>query len=207
MFRPGRRAAQAHRDVPHHDLLPWRGRRAVAQCRPLAGPGDRAAGPGLLARAAQRTARRCWHDRLQDEVVGRQPEGQPAARAPRRRHRQPIGAGIMSQANLIALIAVIVSPAAALAGVWLTARLSRQARIEEQQGRAWQDALADISPFAALVVDAQPDLVLFNQLREYSSPRKAYRAPAKHQGGPERPHAPTARPVHLSVLCSRTASL
>jgi hypothetical protein len=79
----------------------------------------------------------------------------------------------MSQANLIALVAVIISPAAALAGVWLTARLSRQARSEEQQDRARQDALAGLSSFAALVVDANPDLVLRNQLREYSSPQEA----------------------------------
>jgi hypothetical protein len=79
----------------------------------------------------------------------------------------------MSQANLIALIAVIISPAAALAGVWLSARLTRQARIEEQQDRARQDALAGLSPFAALVVDANPDLVLHGQLREYSSPQEA----------------------------------
>jgi hypothetical protein len=79
----------------------------------------------------------------------------------------------MSQGNLIAFLAVIISPAAALAGVWLSARLSRQARIEEQQDRARQDALAGLSPFAALVVDANPDLVLHGQLREYSSPQEA----------------------------------
>lgn len=41
----------------------------------------------------------------------------------------------MSQANLIALIAVIVSPAAALAGVWLTARQpAGQRRVSSRMG-------------------------------------------------------------------------
>jgi hypothetical protein len=79
----------------------------------------------------------------------------------------------MSPANLIALVSVITSPLAALAGVWLAARLSSKSRDEERQDRARKDAFAGLSPFAALVVDANPDLLLRNKLREYSSPEEA----------------------------------
>jgi hypothetical protein len=79
----------------------------------------------------------------------------------------------VSPPNLIALIAVVVSPASALAGVWLSARLSRRARLDEQQDHARQEALAGLGAFAALAVDANPQLVLAGQLREYASPAEA----------------------------------
>jgi hypothetical protein len=79
----------------------------------------------------------------------------------------------VTSSTLIALIAAVISPAAALSGVWLTARLTRQARLDEQQDRARREALAGLSPFAALAVDANPDLVLNGELREYPSPAEA----------------------------------
>lgn len=79
----------------------------------------------------------------------------------------------MSSSTLIALIAAVISPASALLGVWLAARLTRQARLDEQQDRARQEALAGLSPFAALTVDCNPELVMGGRLREYSSPAEA----------------------------------
>jgi hypothetical protein len=79
----------------------------------------------------------------------------------------------VTSSTLIALIAAVISPASALLGVWLAARLTRQARLDDQQDRARQEALAGLSPFAALAVDSNPDLVMGGQLREYTSPAEA----------------------------------
>jgi hypothetical protein len=75
--------------------------------------------------------------------------------------------------TLIALTSVVISPASALSGIWLASRLTRQARLDDQGDRARQEALASLGPFAALVVDANPELVLKGELREYDSPAQA----------------------------------
>jgi hypothetical protein len=75
--------------------------------------------------------------------------------------------------TLIALISAVISPASALSGIWLASRLTRQTRRDDQEDRARQEALASLGPFAALVVDANPALVLSGALREYDSPAEA----------------------------------
>ncbi|MER5305768.1 hypothetical protein ABT039_40745 [Streptomyces lasiicapitis] len=79
----------------------------------------------------------------------------------------------MSASEVIALVAVVLSPVSALAGVWLSARLSERGRHEAQQEHVRQEAMTGLGTFAALAVDANPTLVATGQLKEYGSPRDA----------------------------------
>ena len=81
----------------------------------------------------------------------------------------------MTASEWIALVAVIVSPAAALAGAYLNSYLAARNRREESAERARDAALEDLGKMDALLVDASPKLVLANELREYRSPEEAVR--------------------------------
>jgi hypothetical protein len=75
--------------------------------------------------------------------------------------------------DVVAVVALVVSPAAALAGVWLTARLTEKSRRAAQADAGRTEALAALARFMSVVVDAEPTLVYTGDLREYPSPTEA----------------------------------
>ena len=79
----------------------------------------------------------------------------------------------MDGAQILALTAVVVSPAAALVGVWLSSSLSARQRQREREDAARSEALASLAHFMALLVDAAPVLVVAGDLREYATPEEA----------------------------------
>ena len=76
-------------------------------------------------------------------------------------------------ANYIALVAVFVSPLAALGGAWLNSYLSRRAKADEQAEIFRKENAQAIAPMFGVLVDALPSLIIGSQLREYDSPRAA----------------------------------
>jgi hypothetical protein len=66
-----------------------------------------------------------------------------------------------------------VSPLAALAGAWVSGRLAQKARAEEQVAKWRGEAAAALGPMVALLLDAEPSLVLNAQLHEYRDPQAA----------------------------------
>jgi hypothetical protein len=81
--------------------------------------------------------------------------------------------GIVEASDWIALAAVLVAPAAALAGAALNAYLGRRAREVERAEQAREDALAALGHMKAVLADLSPTLILNNELREYADPKAA----------------------------------
>ena len=79
----------------------------------------------------------------------------------------------MQPSEWIALVAVVVGPAAALAGVWVQTRLAERTQDRVREATAQADALTAVARMQALILDAQPTLILNNELGEYSSPEDA----------------------------------
>jgi hypothetical protein len=73
----------------------------------------------------------------------------------------------------IALVAVIVSPAAALAGAWLNSSLAARGRRQEAADRAREQAIEGVAQMKSLLLDAVPRLIVGNELREYESLEEA----------------------------------
>jgi hypothetical protein len=80
----------------------------------------------------------------------------------------------MKASEWIALVAVVVSPAAALAGAYVNSYLAARNRHAESAESARTAALEG-SPGCTLLLDAVPSLVIANDLREYASPDAAVR--------------------------------
>ncbi|MBV8863062.1 MAG: hypothetical protein JO082_15240 [Mycobacterium sp.] len=79
----------------------------------------------------------------------------------------------MDGSQVVALASVIVSPAGALAGVWLTSSLTARQRRRDQQDKYRDNALHGLARFMSLAIDANPSMVLSGDLREYTSPEDA----------------------------------
>jgi hypothetical protein len=79
----------------------------------------------------------------------------------------------MDATQIITVVSLIVSPASALAAVWLTSNLATGQRRREQEDRARADALSALGHLAAVYADAMPSLVYNGDLREYTSPEDA----------------------------------
>lgn len=79
----------------------------------------------------------------------------------------------MDGSTAIALLSVIVSPLAALTAVWLTARLAANVRRSEAAAQERREALDAIAGLMSIVIDADPNLVVSGDLREYNSPEQA----------------------------------
>lgn len=75
--------------------------------------------------------------------------------------------------DVVALVSVVVSPIAALIGVWMTSRLSEKARARDREDKAREEALRGLGEFIAVLVDGEPRLVAHGDLREYDSPGDA----------------------------------
>jgi hypothetical protein len=73
----------------------------------------------------------------------------------------------------ISLVAVIVAPLSVMAGAWLNSSLVRRTKATDDDRAALADALVALGRMKALLIDAQPNLVLNNDLREYESPNEA----------------------------------
>jgi len=79
----------------------------------------------------------------------------------------------MKASEWIALAAVVVSPTAALAGAYLngalaerSARRRAEERVAERAEEAREQALEALARMDALLLDAEPSLVINNELRE-----------------------------------------
>ena len=81
----------------------------------------------------------------------------------------------MEASEWIALVAVFVSPAAALAGAYVNSHLASRNRRAESADAARSEALQGVARMHSLLLDAVPSLVLTNDLREYASPDAAVR--------------------------------
>lgn len=58
-------------------------------------------------------------------------------------------------------------------GAWLNSQLAGRQHGREQEDKYRDDALKGLAGFMSLVLDAQPDLILAGDLREYASPKDA----------------------------------
>jgi hypothetical protein len=79
----------------------------------------------------------------------------------------------MTSSDVVALVSLVVSPTAALAAVWLTSRLAAERTQRDQEDKARGDALTALGHFYALLMDAQPSLIINGDLREYESREEA----------------------------------
>src|SRR5687768_14944700 len=66
-----------------------------------------------------------------------------------------------------------MGPLGVLAGAWLNSRLSERATAVSREEGAREAALRALARMQTILVDAQPSLIMSNDLREYSSPEKA----------------------------------
>jgi hypothetical protein len=79
----------------------------------------------------------------------------------------------MNANNWIALVAILVAPTSALAGAWVNSFLAAKSKATETVKTAQADALIALGRMKTLLVDAQPSLILNNELREYAQPKDA----------------------------------
>jgi hypothetical protein len=75
--------------------------------------------------------------------------------------------------SIIALVGVIVAPAAALAGAWVNSYLARKEKAVAQAEASRRDVARAAGPMFGILVDAIPDLIRSNELREYDTPEEA----------------------------------
>lgn len=73
----------------------------------------------------------------------------------------------MKASDWIALAAVLVSPAAVLAGAFANSYLAARNTRARAEDRARQDALKGLAEMKSLLLDAEPSLILKNELGEY----------------------------------------
>ena len=79
--------------------------------------------------------------------------------------------GVWQPSTWTALAGIVAGAAAALLGAWLSGVVSRRVRRDEHRQRWRRDAASALGPMIALLLDAEPSLVLNNPLREYEGSR------------------------------------